>query len=125
MTLTDGYFNCTERERAVFEAGIKLASLYHQYMGAPVNLENMDSFEAAMKEGMRAQPYVKESWVGIDREIVRSKLSRFGYCSLSEEMLSARVVVRYRDVKVTAYMGWVEELKYPLMRVEKVEEDKQ
>ncbi|MCI2413518.1 MAG: dihydroneopterin aldolase, partial [Cuniculiplasma sp.] len=27
------YFHCTDRERAIFEAGIKLGSIYHQYVG--------------------------------------------------------------------------------------------
>ena len=30
-------FSCTERERAVFEAGIKMATVYHQFVGTPVN----------------------------------------------------------------------------------------
>ena len=30
-------FNCSEKERAIFEAGIKMATIYHQFVGTPVN----------------------------------------------------------------------------------------
>ena len=30
-------FNCSERERAIFEAGVKMATIYHQFVGTPVN----------------------------------------------------------------------------------------
>ena len=31
--LADKYFNCSLRERVVFEAGIKLGTIYHQFVG--------------------------------------------------------------------------------------------
>ncbi|MBR1452331.1 MAG: hypothetical protein IJ592_02405, partial [Candidatus Methanomethylophilaceae archaeon] len=31
--LANQRFSCTERERAVFEAGIKMATIYHQFVG--------------------------------------------------------------------------------------------
>ncbi|MEE9268050.1 MAG: dihydroneopterin aldolase family protein, partial [Thermoplasmata archaeon] len=37
---TADYFECTDAERAAFEAGIKLGSIFHQYVGAPVSPEN-------------------------------------------------------------------------------------
>ncbi|MGA1873218.1 MAG: dihydroneopterin aldolase family protein, partial [Thermoplasmatota archaeon] len=81
------YFNCNARERATFEAGIKLASLYHQYIGSPVNPDSVDHFEKAMEKGMMAQPYVVRSKVAIDRAVLGSSLTPYGYCSLNERML--------------------------------------
>ena len=99
------YFNCDPRERAAFEAGIKLASLYHQYIGSPVNPESVDHFEKAMEKGMMAQPYVKKAKVAIDRHLLNASLTPFGYCSLNERMLKAQVTVNYEDVEVRASLG--------------------
>ncbi|MEM3428929.1 MAG: dihydroneopterin aldolase family protein, partial [Thermoplasmatales archaeon] len=30
------YFSCSEKERAIFESGVKLGAIYHQYIGIPV-----------------------------------------------------------------------------------------
>jgi len=114
------YFNCDPRERAAFEAGIKLASLYHQYIGSPVNPESVDHFEKAMEKGMMAQPYVKKAKVAIDRHVLNNSLSPYGYCSLNERMLNAQVTVRYEDIEVRASLGWIEELHYPLMRIDRI-----
>ena len=114
------YFNCDPRERAAFEAGIKLASLYHQYIGSPVNPESVDHFEKAMEKGMMAQPYVKKAKVAIDRHILNISLTPYGYCSLNERMLNAQVTVRYEDIEVRASLGWIEELHYPLMRIDRI-----
>lgn len=38
-----GRFACTERERALFEAGIKMGTIYHQFVGTPVNLRTVES----------------------------------------------------------------------------------
>ena len=115
--LSKEYFNCDKTERAAFEAGIKLASLYHTYMGSPVNLDSVEHFEKAMEKGMMTQPYVKEAEVWIDREVLSSSMSSYGYSSLNERMLKARIRVEYEGVAVVAELGWIEELSYPLMRI--------
>ena len=117
------YFNCSDRERAVFEAGIKLASLYHQYIGSPLNKEKVDHFEKAMEDGMKVQPYVEDAEVKIDRSVLEGSISHFGYGSLNERMLIAKVRISYEGIKVTASMGWIEELHYPLMRIDSIEEE--
>jgi hypothetical protein len=115
--LSKDYFNCGKTERAAFEAGIKLASLYHTYMGSPLNLEIADHFEKVMENGMMTQPYVKHAEVRIDRDIIRSSVSSYGYCSLNERMLNAKIEVEYESVCVVAELGWIDELSYPLMRI--------
>ncbi|MBN1390477.1 MAG: dihydroneopterin aldolase family protein [Candidatus Thermoplasmatota archaeon] len=116
------YFNCSDRDRAVFEAGIKLASIYHQFIGAPVNQDSVDHFEKAIERGMMAQPYVKDAKVAIDRHVLMTSLSPYGYCSLNERMLKAVVTVVYEGIEVKASMGWIEDLRYPLMRIDRVSE---
>ena len=65
------YFNCSEDQRAVFEAGIKLGSIYHQYVGCPVSADNVDVLEKAIEEGTRLQPFVDAVKVSIDRKRLR------------------------------------------------------
>jgi len=117
---TSAYFNCTERDRAAFEAGIKLGALFHQYIGSPINDGSAPYMEEAMRRAMLAQPYVKGASVSIDRSILTKCGSAFGYASLSERMLSASVRIDYQGWVVEASLGWIDELGYPLMRIDSV-----
>jgi hypothetical protein len=111
----------TERDNALFEAGIKLGALYHQFTGSPVNLKNADSLEKAIQESIAVQPFVKEISVSIDREIIRSKLnSEFGYCELEGRMLDVRITVRYNSAVANVRLAYDAELEYPLMKIEEV-----
>ena len=45
------YFrNLSNRERAIFEGGISMGALYHQFVGTPVNIESCSSLEKAIEE---------------------------------------------------------------------------
>ena len=116
------YFNCSDRERAAFELGIQLASFFHQYLGAPVNLDNVDSMERAMRDGVMNQPHVAEVEISLDREEIRRSVSEFGYCSLTERMLSGKVTVVFEGVEAKGELFWAEELRYPLMRVVSIDD---
>ncbi|MBE8538610.1 dihydroneopterin aldolase family protein [Geoglobus acetivorans] len=105
------------KEIAAFEAGIKLGALFHQFIGAPVSHDNAEILARAMESCMKLQPYVAEAEVSIDRKKLEAKLSGFGYCSLSPEMLRARVKVRISEVEVEAVLEWDEERNYPLMKL--------
>ena len=109
----------SDRERAIFEAGIKLGALYHQFTGAPLNLKTVESLEKAVEKCISAQPYVRSVRVRIDRNAVRRALNRFGYCELSGEMLDVEVVVGYGGVEVSA--GLKVEDGYPLMFIKSIE----
>ena len=50
-------FVCTVRERCIFETGIKLATIYHQYVGTPFNAESVESLEKAIAGSIMVQPY--------------------------------------------------------------------
>ncbi|MGA1820999.1 MAG: dihydroneopterin aldolase family protein [Thermoplasmatota archaeon] len=116
------YFNCGDRDRAVFEAGIKLASLYHQFIGSPVNKSNLSYLQDAMRMGMLTQPYVKEADVRIDPDLLEEFLSDYGYCSLNERLLKATVKVEFGGYRVSASLRWIEELNYPLMMIDDISE---
>jgi len=110
-----------ERDNALFEAGIKLGALYHQFSGSPVNLKTVDSLEKAIAESISVQPYVKSITVSIDREMIRSKLnSEFGYCELEGRMLDVNLIMNYENVIVKASLKFDRKLDYPLMKIEEV-----
>ncbi|WP_321419271.1 dihydroneopterin aldolase family protein [uncultured Methanomethylovorans sp.] len=111
----------TERDNALFEAGIKLGALYHQFSGSPVNLKTVDSLEKAIAESISVQPYVKSITVSIDRAIIRSKLnSEFGYCELEGRMLDVNLTMKYENLVVNASLKFNKELDYPLMKIEEI-----
>ena len=48
--LADSRFACTRRERAVFEAGIKMGTIYHQFVGTPFNVDTIGDLEGGMNQ---------------------------------------------------------------------------
>lgn len=115
-------FKCTVRERAMFEAGIKMGTIYHQFVGVPVDLSSVDILERSIEQGVRVQPYVEDVKVTIDRAHFRPKKDEYGYMSLTGNMLDVRLVIRIDNVCVTAEMRYSKELNYPLMYISDVEE---
>jgi hypothetical protein len=109
-----------EKEKAFFEAGIKLGALFHQFIGMPVSIENAELIEKAMASSILLQPYVVSVVVRIDKNKLNQKLSEFGYASLDAELIYARVKVRVGKEEVTAVLEWDEKKRYPLMRIEEV-----
>ena len=67
------YFNCTDRERAAFEAGIKLGSIYHQFVGAPIGIANVKYLERAIEESVKIQPFVESVVVNIEKKDLKIK----------------------------------------------------
>ena len=120
MDKADKYFNCTDSERAVFEAGIKLGTVYHQFVGAPISENNVEVMEQAIAEGAKVQPFVKDVKVRIDRSRLREKSTEFDYLTLTGDMLDVTRSVKFREVEVICEMKHIEEMDYPLMYVKEV-----
>ena len=115
------YFECTEAERAAFEAGIKMGTIYHQFVGVPVSVDSVDTLEKAIESGCSVQPFVESVSVSIDRKKLKDKRGQFDYVSLTGEMLSVDLVVVYGGARVEAQMRYVKEMDYPLMFIKRVE----
>lgn len=111
-----------ETEKAVFEAGIKLGAVFHQFIGIPVSPENVELVEKAIESCIMLQPYVVSADVKIDREKMKKRLSSFGYTTLADELLNVEVRVKIGEAEVSAELGWDKDLKYPLMKLKKVRE---
>ncbi len=111
-----------ERDRAVFEAGIKLGALYHQFVGTPVNTDTVDDLARVIEESIAVQPYVRSISVYIDRDLVKKKQnSKFGYCELEGRMLHVTLQVLYKNTIAQAELAYDEELDYPMMSLKKIE----
>jgi len=103
----------TDREQAVFEAGIKLGALYHQWVGTPISRESAGSVESAIEKSVILQPFVEEITVRLDRSLMKENV--YGYSELSGLMFLVTIVTRvgfsYCRAKLAPADG------YPLMQV--------
>ena len=109
----------SDRERAAFEAGIKLGALYHQWVGTPVSRESAGSLEQAMENAHGQQPYVTDISVCLDRDAMVP--NSFGYSELSGLMLSVELTVRVNQA--SCHVSLSREGEYPMMRIERIDED--
>ena len=112
----------TDRDYALFEAGIKLGAMYHQFVGSPVNIDTAESLECAISASIALQPYVQTIAVFIDRGMIRTNLNEFGYCELEGKMLNVDAVIEYKTAVVHVGMGYDERIGYPLMYVQQIED---
>lgn len=111
---TRAYFAGTDRDRAAFEAGIKLGSILHQFVGAPLTRGNAGTLERAIEAAVRVQPLVEDVRVRIDRKRLRIR-GPYRYGILTEDLLHVEVTVRVRDSTAFGVLRYVPELDYPLM----------
>ncbi len=112
----------SQRERSIFECGIKLGFVFHQFIGTPVSLKSKASLEKAIGEAVKNQPYVESAAVAIDEKKLKKIKNRFGYAALSEEMLAASVTTRVGDWRCEGELKFVH--GYPLMSVKRVQREK-
>ncbi|MEL7670172.1 dihydroneopterin aldolase family protein [Methanobacterium sp.] len=123
MDIDDKYFkNISSRERTIFEGAITMGALFHQFVGTPVNSESAETLEKSIKKAMELQPCIEEVEVKIDRKMLEEAKSKFNYVSLNGDMLDIRVVSKYAGKKAVLRMEYIEELKYPLMYVEDIDD---
>lgn len=115
--MANGRFSCTDRERCVFEAGIKMGTIYHQFVGTPVNADTVETLEKGMEAAISVQPYVDSVEISIDRSVFAENGDRYSYVSLTGEMIDAVVTIAMNGVTVRAEMRYDAELGYPLMYV--------
>jgi hypothetical protein len=112
----------TERDIAVFEAGIKLGGLYHQFVGTPISVDTIDGLSRIIEECVMLQPYVRSIGVMIDSEMVEKKKNpKFDYCELEGRMLHVSLQILYKNTIAYCELVYDGELDYPLMKIKKIE----
>ncbi|MEE1157644.1 MAG: dihydroneopterin aldolase family protein [Methanobrevibacter sp.] len=117
MNVDKKYFsNITSRERAIFEGGISMGALFHQFVGTPVNAETKENLERAIEDSFRLQPAIED----VEVKINLTDNTEFDYISLSGDMLDVRIHTVVDDVRAVIRIEFIEELNYPLMYVEEI-----
>jgi dihydroneopterin aldolase len=101
----------TDRERAAFEAGIKLGALYHQWVGTPVSPATAGLLEQAIERSVALQPAVEAVRVRLNRGLMSP--NAFGYSELAGLMFDVELVTRLGRARCRATLGPSED--YPLM----------
>lgn len=117
----------SDRERAIFEGGIALGAIYHQFTGIPISRDPkiIEMLEKAIKLTMELQPFKEQVEVKIRKgQIKGSKKHPYDYDVLKNSALQVRVATRYGKAKAVVAMKYVPELDYNLMFVEKIFEEK-
>lgn len=118
------YFKCTDDQRISFELGIKLGALFHQFIGTPVSSKNIKKLESAIESTTESQAFVKSAEVSIRPEkSSNNEDGPFDYTTLTGDMIEAKVEVKYKDMKAIGMMKYIENMNYPLMYVESIEEE--
>ncbi len=115
----------SDRERACFETGIKLGALYHILSGIPIQSDEkiIDSIERGIESAISCQPYVKSVKIHLNREkILKNKETEFDYDEITGRIIQAEIDIEYELIYVVAKVKWVDELDYPLMFIEKIQE---
>ncbi len=113
----------SDREHAIFEAGIALGAIAHQLSGLPVRADEklLRELSKVLEESFRLQPFRSYVRIRINPERLRGQVSRYGYGLITPECLDVEVEVRYGDSRAVGRMKYIEELGYPLMFIESVE----
>lgn len=113
----------SDRERAVFEAGVALGVAAHAAAGLPVaGGLAAKAVEKALERCLGLQPYRRSVKVRIRPRRGR-KRHEYDYDTLTPEIMDVKVVVSYGGFEVTARMRYLKEIRYPLMYVEKITGD--
>lgn len=120
-TRANDKFACDDRDRALFEAGIKMGTLYHQFVGIPVSVHSVSELETVMADAIKVQPYVKDAVVRIDRAPLPQGDDEYSYTSLTGEMIDAVITVCVGEHTVTAEMRYDATLDYPLMYISRID----
>jgi hypothetical protein len=123
MDVDKEYFsNITTRERAIFEGAISMGALFHQFVGTPVNKDTKKSLETSMEESLKLQPAIEDVEVEIIFDKLEESMTEFDYTSLTGDMLDVKIHTKVENVKAIIRIEFIEELNYPLMYVEKIED---
>lgn len=123
MDVDKEYFsNITTRERAIFEGGITMGALFHQFVGTPVSQDSKESLERAMEESLNLQPAIEDVEVKIRFDKLEEAMTEFDYTSLTGDMLDVKIHTKVDDITAVIRIEFIEELNYPLMYVEDIKD---
>lgn len=113
----------TDRDRAVFEAGIALGMVMHQFSGIPVrSRSDLEVVEETIKRAILAQPFRSNARVKL-----RTKLSGdtgvYSYSTVKTRDMDICVEVCYGKARVKACVKHFEDLDFNLAFIEDIVEE--
>lgn len=115
----------SDRERACFETGIKLGALYHILCGIPITSDEkiINSIENGIETAISCQPFVQSVKITLDKGNIKgNKSTEFDYDEITGKIIHAKLTVKYDTIEILAKIDWIEDLQYPLMYIEKINE---
>jgi len=118
MKEEDYFRNLTDRERAIFEGGISMGALFHQFIGTPVSKSSAHSLENAIRESILLQPAVTDVSIKLDLDLIEKNSGVMGYTSLTGDMLNVRLTTKINEKIITTCISYDENLEYPIMYIE-------
>ena len=78
MDVDTKYFsNISHRERAIFEGGISMGALFHQFIGTPVSIKSAENLEKSMEKSLELQPCINKVIVKINKEKLEALNTNF------------------------------------------------
>src|SRR5271170_6782081 len=111
----------SRREALLFEAGVKLGGVFHQYLGIPVSPRTAAGIARTIERAVALQPYVVDVRAKVDpRRGGPLGRGRFAYRYLTAEMLDVTVRLRDGPEEVEARLAHRPDLRSPLMSVVRV-----
>jgi dihydroneopterin aldolase len=111
-------FRAGDREKAVFEAAIKLGALYHQWVGTSVSVNSAETLEQAIEKSVILQPFVEQITVTLNRALMSP--NEFGYSELGGLMFDVEIITRVRFTYCRAVLR--PHGKYPMMEIAEINE---
>ena len=124
--------NVTDRDRAIFEGGITLGALYHQFQGTPFKNDEkiIRSLEKSIENTMKCQPYVQDIQVKIKIPEKQDQNSTnknstdtpYNYLELNGSMFDVKLEIKYNKVKILMKLEHNKELNFPLMYIKEISE---
>lgn len=115
----------SDRERACFEAGIKLGAIFHSLLAIPVQNQDvvLKSIEEGFTSAFKSQPYVEDLKIKVKMDDPEkfTKKNPYDYTVIKDYMLDVELSLRYGDTSLEACIKWLPELEYPLMFVSRID----
>lgn len=117
----------SNKEQAIFETGIKLATVFHQFSGTPISSDK--KIQTKIAEGIiasiKCQPFVKNVSIAFqalnpEDEKKYSKSHEYDYTVISGRNLIAEVELQYKEWSITGRLEWIDQLNYPLMYIKSI-----
>jgi|BEDMetMinimDraft_2_1075160.scaffolds.fasta_scaffold00025_25 Uncharacterized protein conserved in archaea len=112
--------NINDKERAIFELGIALGFVYHQFMAMPFKTKDIEVIKKAIEASILAQPYRVSAKIQIVDK--NQEINPYSYNEINKRNIKAEIKVKYGNYVVTGKLEYIEEINYPLMYISNIEE---